>query len=170
MNLLIYSLGVFALAFAAHVAVWLVRVPAKPFHCMLALFPSVWLLAAVVVRFLPEGLAHLRPEGFWAWFAAGVFHGACSLAYMVVYSALEQDSPSVTMVKFTDLAGSGGRAPDEYSQVLSDEVIVGSRLGAMLAGGMAERRGGRIHLAPKGAFWERLFGGWTRLLGIRGGG
>ena len=170
MHLLIYSLAVFLLAFGIHLVLWFVRVPRRPYPALLALFALAGLAAAALQPFLPAALAAFYPSGFWPWAAAALFHAAGSLSYIIVYSALEQDSPSVTMVKFTELGGPNGRARNDYNQILSDDLIIHSRLRAMVEGQLARRHGNRFTLAPKGAFWNRIFGLWMKLLGIRGGG
>lgn len=170
MNVLIFCLTAFLAAYLLHVVVWLFRVPSSPFPAMLVLFAAAWLAVAALGAFLPAFPAAWRPAGLWQWLAAAVFHAACSLSYIIVYSALEQDSPTITIVKHTDLAGTRGCAPGDYKKVITDDLIIHSRLRAMLEGRLAERRGDRLYLAPKGAFWNRLFGAWMKLLALREGG
>jgi hypothetical protein len=170
MNVLIFCLASFLAAFLLHLLVWFIRVPANPFLAMLVWFAAVWVGIAGLCAFLPGIPATWRPDGPWQWLAAALFHASGSLSYIILYSALEQDSPTITIVKFTDQAGPSGCAPDDYQQVITDDLIIHSRLRAMLDSQLARRHGDRLFLTRKGAFWDRLFGAWMKLLAIREGG
>jgi hypothetical protein len=170
MELLIFCLTVFGMAFLAHLVIWFFHVPSKPYPALLMLFALAWVFVAALRLALPAAWAEFYPDGFWPWAAAALFHAACSLSYIILYSALEQDSPSLTMIKYTDMAAREGRAPGDYKTILSDDLVIGSRLNALVEGQLVHKREHRYYLAPKGAFWDRVFGLWMKLLGIRTGG
>ena len=79
----------------------------------------------------------------------GVFFGALALAWIVTYTALPVDSPSLTMLLNIAAAGPAGLPAADLERLLTDEVLVRPRLEDLVRERMVEVRGGRY--APHGA-------------------
>lgn len=169
MRPVLFSSGLLAAAFVVHLVIWRIRIPQGAVSWLLAIFFGVgvagWALASALT-----GLQPLVPRESWEVLSAVLAHVAVSLAYIVTYSGLEQDGPSMTMAKFTDMAGARGRSREEFFRVITDELIVASRLRALLDGGWVTREAGRYRLTARGAFWHGVFSLWRRLLGLPEGG
>jgi hypothetical protein len=99
-----------------------------------------------------------------------IFHVAMSLAYVVAYSAIEERSPSQTLVAHVADFQGKGRTREELVQVLKGLAPVESRLSAMLRDNMVSEIDGVYHLTPKGWKWAKVFSCWRRLLGMGKGG
>lgn len=86
--------------------------------------------------------------------------GSLSVMYLIVYAAVEDDSPSMAMVYFAAQAGAEGRAREEFRQVLRDDLLFGERVAAMRREGWLEQVGGALRLSRRGAvigeFYTRL--------------
>jgi hypothetical protein len=169
MDVVVTGCGMFCAALAVHWLVWRIRVPSRPILVLLAIAAIVgilWLVAAAKVPWF----GRWAPRTLWPCLHATLFHIACWFVYIINYTGIEQDSPSFSMVKFVAMAGDVGREAAEFKPLISDNVVVQSRLQSLLTAGLVSMRGGRYVLTPKGAAWNRLFGAWRHLLGIREGG
>jgi hypothetical protein len=161
MNVLIAGLLCFAVAFAAHVLLWRLLRPARGVMPLLKLFAAGF--AAGAVALLAEGprfgLALSPPEAF----RAGLLYVSLALAYVILYSAIDEDSPSTTIVKYAALAGEAGCAEEDLAVLITDEVVAASRLDSVVGSGAVVRDGERYRLGPSGVFWNRLLGFFHRL-------
>lgn len=168
MSTAILAVGVFGFAFLVHLAWWRVRLPRRQTAVLLALFfltLGVWLAAS-----------HLMPG---RWFTAGdrwqaihvaIFHTACTLAYIVAYSAVEHRSPSMTMLVAVAESRGAGCTREELRALLSGASPVEVRLEAMVREGMVTAADGGYRLTAKGQAWATVFGNWRRFLGLPSGG
>ncbi|MBU1042613.1 MAG: hypothetical protein KKF77_16085 [Proteobacteria bacterium] len=130
---------------------------------MLRIFGAVFLLFLSAAAILPL-------LSFWECVHVGICYVPFSLSYIALYSAIEADSPSLTMVKFVAAAGSAGRAREDFDRVISDTSLVEERLKAMVDEGMAVRQGNVLGITPKGLGMARLFSAAARLLNLNPGG
>jgi len=168
MRTFLFALGLLAFAFAVHWSVWRVRIPKRQTLALLVIFFSVLflgLLASQVTQGLPW-----TPSGLVEVLHVALFHTAVTLSYIVLYSAIEEDSPTLKLVRFVEQAGDEGRHPDELYGVITDELIVGSRLDAMTRDGMITKDGEMCRLTPKGRGTAQLFRTTATLMGLRKGG
>ena len=123
MNVLVWSIALLGLAFGLHLAVWRIRLPARQTRALLTVFFGV----------LVAGLAALGAAGVmaprWApylpaWPAqllhVGLFFVSVTLAYMITYSALEADSPSLVMIQAIADAGDDGLDERRFDQAMTD--------------------------------------------------
>lgn len=160
--------GIFAFAFFLHLIWWRIVLPRRQTAALLGIFFAVLVAWLAISHFMP-GL----------WFTAGdrwqaihvaVFHTACTLAYIVAYSALEHRSPSMTLLVAVADAGDEGRSPEELRGLLVGVSPVEVRLDAMVHDGMITRDGDGYRLAAKGRAWATVLSNWRRLLGMPQGG
>jgi hypothetical protein len=159
----LWCLGVFSLAFLWHIVRWRIRRPAAQRAALLrifGLFLAAFAVAAACFPLLtPLEILHVV-----------VCYVPFSLAYIVLYSAIEADSPSLTMVKFVAAAGPRGRGAEEFERIITDDGLVHARLRAMEAEGMIRREGTALVITPKGLGMARLFSLAARILNLRPGG
>jgi hypothetical protein len=160
--------GIFSLTFFLHLLWWRIALPTRQTTALLGLFfgaLSVWL-----------ALSHFMPG---RWFTAvdrwqaihvAVFHTACTLAYVVAYSALEHRSPSMTLLVTVADAGANGCTHEELRRLIAGASPVEVRLDAMVHDGMVARDADGYRLAPKGWAWATVLAHWRRLLGMPQGG
>jgi len=161
-----------AAGFAIHWIWWRVRIPRRQTATLLGIF-TLMLTAGLVMVTLRGTAAEPRAwELRNAWEIAHVacFGIAAMLAYAVAYSALEERSPSMTILTRVADSGSRGQSREELQSVLLDVSPVEIRLAAMERDGMVRNNGGRLVLTPKGWAWARTFSAWRRLLRFRLGG
>lgn len=159
---------VFATAFAAHLAWWRISLPRRQTAALLGLFLAVLVAWLTASHFMPG--RWFTAASRWQAIHVAVFHTACTLAYVVAYSALEHRSPSMTLLVAVADAGDAGCSPDELRGLLAGASPVEVRLDAMVHDGMIARDGEGYRLLGKGRAWATVLSAWRRLLGMPPGG
>ncbi|MCZ7644144.1 MAG: hypothetical protein M5U26_02505 [Planctomycetota bacterium] len=95
---------------------------------------------------------------------------AFAAAYIITYSAVEVDSPSLVMIMSVDQAGAEGLPKVDFHRRMNDDVLVRPRLRDMLRDGLAVREDGRYRLTAKGRRSIRVFVLFRRLMRLSKGG
>ncbi|MEX1115017.1 MAG: hypothetical protein WEB53_07195, partial [Akkermansiaceae bacterium] len=132
--------------FVVHLAWWRMALPRRQRPVLLGLF----LVGGAVLAPLAGWVcAHLgfAPLSWIEWANAGLAVISFALAYVVTYSALEADSPTLSLVRHIAAAGESGRQEEELRIFMAARPFVGARLSALVEEQMVEERGGKIILA-----------------------
>ena len=165
MLVLVYSVTLVACALVIHLSVWRARLPRKQTTALLTIFFGV-LVAGLAMGFsrltaqlTPIEAAHIA-----------LVHTAFALAYICLYSAIENGSPSTAIVSLTAAAGPPGCRRDDYKAIINDNLLIGSRFQAMIRDGLVTEADGRYRLTQRGEFLARLFNHASRLLHMSGAG
>jgi len=87
----------------------------------------------------------------------GIYFIALTLAYMITYSAVEVDSPSLIIIMKISEAGKLGLTKESLEGEMDDSVLIKPRLKDLLIDRMAEVHEGRYRLRKKGILMARLF-------------
>jgi len=168
MNSALLAAGLFAVSFLVHLVWWRLALPRRQTAALLGLFfgvLSIWLAAS---HFMPG--QWFTAADVWQAIHVAIFHTACTLAYVVAYSALEHRSPSMTLLVAVANARGAGRTAADLRSLLGDASPVEVRLDAMAHDGMVVRDGDDYRLAPKGQTWVAVLSIWRRCLGLPRGG
>jgi hypothetical protein len=165
MALLLAGIALFTLLMAVHLVVWRIRLPARQTRALLVIFLGLLPAGLLAVHLLNPALF-----GPWQCVHLALFHVAMSLTYVILYSAIEQESPSLAMVQFVDRAGTRGRSRQEFQRLINDELLVGNRLNNMVRAGWVQENGSSYRLTAKGRRLAWLFISAARLLGLEEGG
>jgi hypothetical protein len=168
-----WGLGLFAAAFLVQLAAWRVRVPVRQVKVLLVIFAGA-LVAAAAAGGLAAAAAspwqRFFPRGGAQWLQLAIFHAAATLAYMITYSAVEVDSPSLHMVLAIRAGGAAGLPEAELLALRRDDRLVAPRVRDLVTDRMAVLEGERYRLTPKGALLARTFALYRRVLGAGLGG
>jgi hypothetical protein len=168
MNIVLFSVTLFTSVFLLHWLLWRLWIPKRQIISLLYLFEGALAAILVLAWFVPQ--LPIWPEGPWPWLHVILFYEAIALAYIQVYSSLEQDSASLTIVVFVADAGGQGRTRDELYRLIDQDFIIGYRFQSMLHGGLVVKTGDVYRLTPKGEFWAQLFRCYRWLFRLRMGG
>ena len=99
-----------------------------------------------------------------------IFIIAYAFSYIITYSALEADSPSLVIIKTIANAGREGLSKDKLRAILNDDILVRPRLADLLTDGMATIDDGKYRLTSKGYLSARIFITYRKLLNLPVGG
>lgn len=164
----VWAGGLLLLSLIVHLVLWRVRSPRHPLPTLLVIFLFFTPLAGAGAHVL---LADAESWlGVWEWAMLALFYCPVSLAYVATFSAIEEDSPTLKIMLYASRAGSRGCSRDELRPVVGEDVILDSRMGALVTSGVVDRDERGYSLSPKGRLLARLFVWFYSILGIRGGG
>ena len=115
---LFWSISLTAAAFCLHVLLWRIRIPRHQTRTLLLLF-----FGCLAVGLMGLGMAaSASPHADWfpsspaAFAQIALFHAAMTLAYVITYSGIEADSPSLVIVLLVAQAGTQGLSRDRHSR------------------------------------------------------
>jgi len=167
MKVLVFGLMIFCLAFLIHLIVWKIRLPKRQVKTMLLLFCATLLGSILLLWNAPASFKLFNltaPDNIWEYLHICLFFVSLTLAYMITYSALEADSPSLVMVMAINSAEPEGLDKKRFGELMSDETLVMPRIRDVLTDKMVYMEGDKYRLTPKGAFMARMFTLWRRLI------
>jgi hypothetical protein len=160
MTVLLSASGLFLLAFVIHLAWWRLRTPRRQTAALLQVFlvtaaGGFALIASVSDLSLPRLLLAI------------LLFGSLAVAYIILFTALEADSPTLTLIGLIARAGSHGIRRDDLLLAVERHAYVRLRLDQMIADGMAIETAGGVRLARQGLWLSSLVLFYRRLLGRR---
>lgn len=173
MAIIFYGTALFLAGLALHLAWWRISVPKRQTKTLLFIFFAVLIAGCAWLAFQPGGFAVSgvpRPRGAWEFMRVALYVTALTLAYMITYSAVEADSPSLLIALAVARAGENGLPPDEITRLLDDNALVTPRLADLLKDKMAALEDGRYIATPKGRLFARIFIFHRAVLGAGKGG
>ena len=89
-----------------------------------------------------------------------------TLAYIANYSAVEVDSPSITMILKIAKAGHKGMDRITLEQKLNNDILINPRIEDLLLSKAIYSDGKRYKLTPKGIILARIFMLFRKILGV----
>jgi len=167
MTTLLWGSLIFGVSFALHLLVWKIHVPKRQTKALLFIMFGTLIIGFVILGFLPSdtAFAAIRIPQNWPDFLHMILYvTSLILAYMITYSAIEADSPSLTLVLKISQAGEKGLGPDEIAQAFNDELLIKPRLNDLITDKMVYMSGNGYRLTGKGIFLAKLFAFHRRIL------
>lgn len=164
MIVLIFSLALFGIAFLAHVILWRIALP-KNHSVMLGL---IFLITLGLGLFVLNAFDLYGFSSCLAWFQKAqliLLFLALSFAYIITYTAVEAQSPSIEIVLRIADAGTAGLGRDELAAQMSDEKLVLPRLKDLLGSKMAILEDAKYRLTPLGRSFITVFVVYGNLMG-----
>lgn len=163
MNILVYGMLPFLVALFLHILIWKVWVPRKQAQALLLIFFSI---LAVIFVILPRILTLTVAEHI----HTILFFTSLVLAYIVTYSAIAVDSPSLLIEVKISNTKSAGMKEEDLRKVLTDELLVKPRIKDLLNEDMVIMDGDKYKLTEKGRLIIGIFIFYRKLLGCKKGG
>lgn len=120
-------------AFICHLVIWQLYVPRHASRALVAIF-ILGLLATLVA-----GLIFAPGYGLASAVYTAALYGILSLTYLLLYTGVECDSPTLTLAHFISQAGTAGRTVEEIERFVQRRPFVKSRLAQLEAGGFVVR-------------------------------
>lgn len=161
--------GLLALSFLVHLIIWRAVVPRRQIRALLLIFtfvPAVALTAAATIGALPAFTTSVVSDAL----RLVLFYVSCSLVYIIVYSAVEMPSPTLTIVSLIASCRPGSCPEEEIVGVLADTDDLNMRIRAMTTASLIAFDGGRCRLTPKGRLIAALFEFASGVFGLPPGG
>jgi hypothetical protein len=172
MSFLFYGVLLFLDAFLVHLMVWRLCLPRRQTNVLLMIFVAVGVLGILMLKARPDlcllGLA--VPETLSDYLRLSFFYVAAALAYIISYSAIEADSPSLAIVLRISEAGPEGLSKRKLQELMTNEILIIPRLEDLVRDGLAVFADGKYSLTLKGDRFIGIFLFFRSLLGRGKGG
>ncbi len=162
MQLAFIGVGLFVLAFVIHLVWWRIRLPYRQLPTLFKWF----------LLFFPLSLGALHLLGLWptervdspATAVVALLYFSLTITYVITYSALEADSPTLTLIRWIAQRPDGA-TEEELESFMATRPFIHARLKALDVDKMTVQRDGRIYLNGHPSLFFRLIIAWRALYG-----
>lgn len=173
MKVLFWGLMIFGLSFLLHFIIWKIHLPKKHTKALLQIF--FFTLIACIAILISFSLFSLKfitiaPADFKEYFHICLFFISLMLAYIVNYSALEVDSPSLTLVINIAKKGWNGLSREELPLFMNDDFLVKPRINDLITNDMVCLEKDNYKLTRRGILFVSMFIFYRKLLNLPKGG
>lgn len=165
MTVLLAGLGLLLFAFFVHVVIWRLALPRGHTSALLTIFTAVPIVF-LCVAFFAAGFQMAASDIL----RLALFYASLALMYIVIYSAIEMESATLSIVSFVARAGAAGRTEEELSLKFGRGATIEGRLKEMERGGWIFATPDRLTLTARGKFYATLFDGASTVFGLSKGG
>ncbi len=147
----------FGVALVVHFILWRLRCPRHEYTALFVIF------GAGLAAWLAFALWH--STALWQLLQTALFYTATCLAYVVAYSSVEGDSPTLSLMRFIAENETAGRSHDEVRRFFAERPFARSRLAALMDAGLVREENGRYVVAGRGSFAFRSILIYRRIYG-----
>lgn len=167
MAVLSWSLTTVILGFLIHLALWRIRLPRYQTKTLLLIFVLTLIAVLASINFLNRPPLPL-PSGLAEYCHISLFVIIFALCYIISYSAIEADSPTLVMIRA--IAAKDGLPEEELRKQASDDVLIIPRVMDLVRDGMVVQEENVYRLTSKGKRFISIFIAFRNLLGAGKGG
>jgi len=168
MGVLFWGVVIFLAALSVHLILWRIRLPKAQTRTLLGVFGFTLLIGICALYLYPGKLFMLNNLADYLHLV--IFYVSIMLAYIVTYSAIEVDSPSLVIVTMISQAGKEGLIQDRLAEMLNDDLLVKPRVRDLLRDGLAVLDADKYKLTRKGLIVAGVFDFYRGLLNTKKGG
>jgi len=157
MRILLNSSTLLVLAWIAHVVIWRTRLPQHQTRALLFTFAAV---LAVWLFTIDHGSTSLFET-----LQLSLLYGSVSFCYVITYSAVEGDSPTLSLINLLAEKKDFGVPADEISGFLLQRPFVKARLATLVHSGLVRKEGDRYLITGQPSLPFRIILGFRKLYG-----
>lgn len=172
MSILVYAFAAFFSALLVHFVVWRIALPSKQTTVLLKIFFGVFIACVVFYAavFTKVFFGIFSPRDYFAFIRFFLLYAVLTLAYIISYSAIEADSPSLIIIRRIHKAGLTGLPLNGLKEELNDQVLVVPRIHDLARDGLIFCEEGKYRLTRKGNNFITIFIFFRRCLKAQKGG
>lgn len=172
MSAIVASAAAMVLLFVTQAVVWRLR---RPGHYTGLTVLALLVLAASLgtcawVQASAAGPSLVLPHGWVEYWSFVMLYLTLAVAYMITYSAVQADSPSMSILLMIREAEPHGLTQADLVRRLDDDALIVPRLQDLVIGKLAVRTGDRYVITDSGSRLARIYIGYRRLLKMEKGG
>jgi len=157
MQIFITTATLFTVFFVVHFILWKISLPRNQTRALL--------LTQFIVFLIWLGISLVGHPGLRTLLYVAMYYWSVGFCYIITYSAIEGDSPTLSLMRFLAASSGQGRSTDEIAHFMAERPFIGARLNALLNSGMIRLQDNRYVIAGKESFAFRLILGFRRLYG-----
>lgn len=163
MRILIFGLSFFIIAFILHFTIWKIRVPRRQINALLMFFFGT-LALSILLSSLFVGIGLLE------YLQIILLFTSLTAAYIITYSAIEVDSPSLSLMLAFSAAGRAGLVMEDIYKFMTDEKLVIPRINDLVRDKLITDDYGKYRLTRSGKNFVLIFILYRNFLGLGKGG
>lgn len=159
MTAFLLAIGCFIGAWCSHLVIWRVRLPSSQLKALLFIFMLMWaavFVASLASRWPIEAAVELAYFSLVYWSAA--------LCYVITYSAMEGDSPTLSLTRHLHRRGEEGVSHEEIEEFFRQRPFVGARVKALVTDNVFIEEEGGYRLSPGSYVFFRVILGYRRIV------
>lgn len=127
-------------------------------------------MALLVISLFWPQFSKIIPKNLLEYLHIILFFISLTSAYIITYSAIEVDSPSLLMITHIAQAGLKGIEKEKIDILMNNDILIKPRIEDLLKDNFISKNGQNYILTPKGVFLSRIFILSRKLLGLNKGG
>ena len=163
MKIFLTTLALFVTAFVLHVIIWRIRLPRHQLRALMLVFGSIillWVPVSVLATISEPDVLHVV-----------LFYVVSSLCYFIIYTTIEADSPTLSLMQYIAVHEPQGIPADQVKQFLTRRPFVKARLSALIHSGEIREQNGCYKISGNPSLFFRLILEFRKLYGpiSRGG-
>ncbi len=173
MRILIFGFAIFFTAIALHIAIWRRGLPKRGLNRLFKIFSITFFAVTLTMPFFSHVIplvGHLLPDNLYEYMQLAMIVASLAVAYTISYSAVEANSPSVTIMDIALKSGNNGVSEEELNNMMTDGRILTPRIEDLLNDGLACAEKDKYKLTDKGRAFIYPFILYRKLLGMSKGG
>lgn len=178
MHAISWALGLATIALLVQFSLWKIALPRRQSRAIVVIFAGTTALGLFVNIVQPFGAAGgLYLHSTYDFLAVALFQFATLCAYIITYSAVEVDSPSLLITLLIEKGRDSRQdrlhkslTERDLRSILNDDVLVRPRLRDLLRDGHLSAQNGQMQLTSKGRKFVAIFIAYRALLRAPKGG
>jgi hypothetical protein len=165
MGFLIATGSALLTAFAFHLILWRLRLPQSQLKTLLVLFFLTW-CGAVGFAWASDWNYFALGEGsaFVGFLYFSLLYWAAALCYVITYSAMEGDSPTLSLTRHLHRKRAEGVSHEEIEEFFRQRPFVGARVKALVTDSIFIEESGGYRLASGKYLFFRLILGYRKVV------
>ena len=164
MSPLFLSAGALFIAWIVHLAIWRWRLPKAQLKALLVIFALVWAVAALSILAGVASAGSLAPGSLVGFLYFCLIYWAGALCYVITYSAMEGDSPTLSLTRHLHRRGAEGISHEEVEEFFRQRPFVGARVKTLVTDNIFIEESGGYRLASGNYLFFRLILGYRRVV------
>jgi len=173
MKVLLWGFTSFFLSFIIQLILWRIHVPQKQTKVLLFIYFGTLVIILLGLRsefFLSPRFISFGPTNVLDYFQIFILTSSLIFSYIITYSAIEADSPSLLIVREVADSGPDGLSEEKLKALLNNDFLIVPRLWDLVVDKMVYLQGDRYRLTFKGLFIAKIFVLSRKLLNAPKGG
>lgn len=152
------------------ILVWKIRIPRRQAKSLLVIFFVIFIIASIFIFIAPKTFLIFDipvPQNVIEYLHISFFYFTFTMAYLITYSAVEVDSPSLIMTMAIQKAGKKGLPIESFEASMTDELLLIPRAQDLVHDQIAILEDGTYRLTPKGRILAKIFNYYRSFLCIK---
>lgn len=138
--------------------------PKSQLKALLVIFFVVWALASALLLTGSFDVSVESGQIFVGFLYFCLLYWSAALCYVITYSAMEGDSPTLSLTRYLHRRGEGGVAHEEIEEFFRQRPFVGARVKALVTDNVFVEEEGGYRLSPGSYLFFRVILGYRRVV------